>query len=437
MQVIPIRTSGPVHGRVRPPGSKSITNRALVCAALATGTSRLVGVLDSDDTRVMIESWRRLGVRIDPDPNGDAIVVHGCGGAIAPGPLELYAENSGTTIRFMAAVVATGKGDYRLTGNARMQQRPMEDLLIPLRQAQITAVSEFANGCPPIRISTDGWKGGTFPVAGDVSSQFLSGLMLAAPCANHPCTFQVTGKLVSEPYVEMTRGVMSAFGARTEAAPGTYIVQNQGYRATDYRIEPDASAASYFLAAAAITGGQIIIDGLGKSSLQGDVQFIDCLRNMGCSVRIDKSEIEIFGSGRDGNRFPLSGIDINMAHISDTVQTLAMVALFAVGPTTIRGVGHIRHKESDRIADLARELRKVGATVEEFDDGLRIVPAPLRGARLATYDDHRMAMSLSLIGLRVPGIEIENPSCVSKTYPRFFDDLGKIVVNDEEGRALL
>ncbi len=431
MDVLRMQRSGPVQGEIRPPGSKSITNRALVCAALARGRSTLRGVLHSDDTRVMIESWRRLGVSIESTEDKGTLLVEGCGGQIRPGPMELYAENSGTTIRFMAAVAALGHGEYQLTGNARMQQRPIEDLLSALRQAEISACSIHDNGCPPICIVTQGLAGGTVTIAGDISSQFLSAMLLSAPCAQSDSTVVLSTPLVSVPYVEMTQSVMHAFGASSQRVTlkhmgDAFQVRHTGYRATDYSIEPDASAASYFLAAAAITGGHVTIKGLGRSSIQGDILFVECLRQMGCRIDLGDNHVTVSGNNFDGKHIVLNGIDIDMSNISDTVQTLAVVALFAEGETIIRGVGHIRHKESDRIGDLARELRKVGAGVEEFADGLKIIPKGIQGAQLRTYDDHRMAMSLALIGLQVDGIVIEDPHCTSKTYPHYFADLASL-----------
>jgi 3-phosphoshikimate 1-carboxyvinyltransferase len=431
MDLLRMRCSGPVSGEIRPPGSKSITNRALVCASLAKGRSVLRGVLHSDDTRVMIESWRRLGVSIETTAESNSLVVEGCSGTIAPGPIDLYAENSGTTIRFMAAVAALGDGEYRLTGNARMQKRPIEDLLLALRQTNINAKSLNDNGCPPITITTHGLAGGDVTIAGDTSSQFLSGLLLAAPCAKNDFKITLSTPLISEPYVEMTQQVMQAFGAPSQrilsdSGTSSFQVAHGGYLATNYAIEPDASAASYFFAAAAITGGKVTVHGLGSKAIQGDMRFVECLRQMGCQVILEEYRSSISACQPDGKRVALRGIDITMSHISDTVQTLAVVALFAEGETVIRGVGHIRHKESDRIGDLARELRKVGATVEEFSDGMKIIPGKLSGARLSTYDDHRMAMSFALIGLAVDGILIEDPGCTSKTYPHFFTDLASV-----------
>jgi 3-phosphoshikimate 1-carboxyvinyltransferase len=260
-------------------------------------------------------------------------------------------------------------------------------------------------------------------VRGDISSQYLSGLLMAAPGAAAPVTLHVDGTLVSQPYIRMTLSVMESFGVdvETDDCLGRFtIAAPQLYRAQKYEIEPDASAASYFWAAAAIAGGSVTVEGLSARSLQGDVAFVDCLESMGCEVRRESDAITVVGR-------PLHGVDVDMNAISDTVQTLAVVALFADGPTTICNVGHIRHKETDRIGAVAAELRKLGATVDERDDGLTIVPGKLRGATIATYDDHRMAMSFALAGLRQAGVWINDPGCTRKTYPRFFDDLARTV----------
>jgi 3-phosphoshikimate 1-carboxyvinyltransferase len=415
-----ILPSGPIRASIRPPGSKSISNRALVCAALAEGDSLLTGALESDDTQVMITALRQLGIGVKHDPAARTVRVEGVNGRIPAPQALLYVGNSGTTIRFLTAMVALGHGVYRLAGKPRMAQRPIKDLLDALRQLGADATSEFGTDCPPVLVRADGLHGGPATVAGDVSSQFLSGLLMAAPYAREPVELRVQGELVSQPYVEMTLAVMEAFGVAVGRQPGRFrIPGGQRYRGRQYDIEPDASAASYFFAAAAVTGGRVTVEGLSKSSLQGDVAFCDCLQKMGCTVDCRPDSITVTGG-------KLQGIDVNMNALSDTVQTLAAAALFADGPTTIRGVAHIRYKETDRIRHLARELRKLGADVEEHDDGLQILPHPLHGAEIETYDDHRMAMSLALVGLRIPGVKILNPACTAKTYPNYFDDLERL-----------
>jgi 3-phosphoshikimate 1-carboxyvinyltransferase len=418
---IAIQPSGPVRGTIRPPGSKSITNRALVCAALAEGESLLTGALDSEDTRVMIEGLGRLGIEVEQDPQAATIRVRGCRGLPPAHQAELLAANSGTTMRFLTALVTLGHGTFRIDGSPRMRERPIADLLEALKQLGAEAASERGNGCPPVVVRAAGLRGGRATVAGSISSQFLSGLLMAAPAAQRPVELEVSGELVSKPYVEMTLAVMAAFGVEVEKEDLRRFVVPAGrlYQGRPYAIEPDASAASYFFAAAAITGGRVTVEGLTRRSLQGDVAFCDCLARMGCQIEYGPDSITVVGR-------PLRGIDVDMNAISDTVPTLGAVALVAEGPTTIAGVAHIRHKETDRIAALAAELRKFGAAVEEREDGLRIVPAALRSAEIETYGDHRMAMGLALAGLVVPGVLIRDPQCTAKTYRGFFADLARL-----------
>jgi 3-phosphoshikimate 1-carboxyvinyltransferase len=422
MDVIEIEPSGPLHGSIRPPGSKSITNRALVCAAMAEGQSLLSGALDSEDTRVMIESLARLGIDVDHDSAAATIRVAGCAGKLPADHADLFVGNSGTTVRFLTAILTLGRGVYRLDGTPRMRQRPIADLLDALRQLGADAVAESLGECPPVVVRADGLRGGRAAVAGNISSQFLSGLLMAAPYADAGVELAVDGELVSRPYVDMTLAVMASFGVALDCSEASRFVVRapRRYHGRSYAIEPDASAASYFFAAAAITQGEVTVEGLSRDSLQGDVAFCDCLAQMGCEVHSAADRITVVGK-------PLRGIDVDMNAISDTVQTLAAVALFADGPTTVRGVAHIRHKETDRIHALVTELRKLGAEVEERADGLTITPRALHGAEIDTYDDHRMAMSLALPGLRVPGVVIRDPGCTAKTYPRYFDDLRALV----------
>jgi 3-phosphoshikimate 1-carboxyvinyltransferase len=443
----------PPSGTVQVPGSKSITNRALALAALtAKGYAcALQGALQSEDTEVMIEGLRALGFRVLTDWPASLV----CVGSEADDPTiparsaDLWVANSGTTMRFLTALVSLGKGRYRLDGVPRMRQRPIADLLDALRQLGADAVSEHDNGCPPVVVRANGLQGGRVRIRGDISSQFLSALVMVASFADGIVDIKLDGPLVSQSYVEITLKMVRQFGCGLilEDFPGLgnqpgadfRILGHEGRRSDpekiiaaaafhqgfdprrhtllqDYQIEPDASAASYFWAAATIAAGEVTVANLNKRSLQGDVSFVDVLEDMGCEI------FEVAGGLTVKGR-PLHGIDVDMNDISDTVMTLAAVACFAEGPTTIRNVAHIRHKETDRLAALATELRRVGAKVDEFADGLTIRPRPLHGAEIETYDDHRMAMSMALIGLRVPGIVIKNPGCVAKTYPRFFDDL--------------
>ncbi|MEY2447744.1 MAG: 3-phosphoshikimate 1-carboxyvinyltransferase [Acidimicrobiaceae bacterium] len=377
------------------PGSKSITNRALVCAALAEGTSELVGGLWADDTEAMIECLRALGIRIDVI--GPRMTVHGHGGAIPATEAHLDVRLSGTTARFITPLAARGRGRYEIDAAPPMRRRPMAPSFDALRSLGVRVQEVGEPGCLPVVLESSGVHGGRVAVTGDVSSQFISGLLLAG------FDVDVTTAMVSTPYVEMTRAVMRAFAnART------------------FAIEPDASAASYFFAAAALSGGRVSVEGLGTSSLQGDLRFVDVLESMGATVEREPERTTVRGTE------VLHGVDVDLRDLSDMVPTLAAVAVFADSPTTITGVGFIRGKESDRIGDLVAELRRCGIDAVEHDDGITINPGQPRPARIRTYDDHRMAMAFALIGLRSPGIEIENPGCVAKTFPGYFDALDQL-----------
>jgi 3-phosphoshikimate 1-carboxyvinyltransferase len=443
--------SGPPSAAVEVPGSKSITNRALVLAALQAargGVRELRGALRSEDTEVMIEALRALGFRVLTEwPEAAVFISAPAGYSLIPARrADLFVAHSGTTMRFLTAMVSLGHGRFRLDGAPRMRERPIQDLLDALDQLGVAALSEAGNGYPPVVIKADGLRGGAVRMKGNVSSQFLSGLLLAAPFAEGTLSVTVEGPLVSWPYVSMTVQMLRQWGFEGSYHLGEKCSDFAGWEAFlgaarfghgsagacfhvpggqagsppgSYAIEPDASAASYFLAAAAITDGRVTVLGIPRDSLQGDVFFVDTLADMGCRVERCSAGITVHGR-------PLRGIDVDMNDISDTVMTLAAAACFAQGPTTIRNVAHIRHKETDRLRALATELRRVGAEVEEFADGLTITPRPLHGAVIETYNDHRMAMSMALIGLRVPGIVIKNPGCVAKTYPEFFDDLERL-----------
>jgi 3-phosphoshikimate 1-carboxyvinyltransferase len=375
---------------------------------------------------VMIDGLGHLGIEVEPGDSRTRLLVHGAGGEIPALEADLFCANSGTTIRFLTALATLGHGSFRLDGVDRMRQRPIGDLLEALNQLGALASSENGDNCPPVVVHANGLRGGTAKVRGDISSQYLSGVLMAAPRASSPVELVIDGPLVSQPYVQMTLAVMKSFGVDVETAEGLqqfHVAAPQLYRATEYAIEPDASAASYFWAAAAICGGEMTVEGLTADSLQGDVAFVECLEKMGCEVRRDAAGITVIGR-------TLRGIDVVMNAISDTVQTLAVVAIFAEGPTRIRQIAHIRHKETDRIGAVATELRKLGGDVLEHDDGLTIKPVDpqqLKAATIETYHDHRMAMSFALASLRIAGVRIANPSCVEKTYPRFFEDLAVLV----------
>lgn len=427
----------PLVGELRPPGSKSISNRALVLAALSSHTRpvELQGVLFSEDTELMMEALRQLGFEIAVYRQQERVVVRGPERSpiIPVSHAELFCGNSGTTMRFLTAMVSLGRGTYRLDGVPRMRERPIGDLLEALRQLGVEAVSELGSGCPPVRIVTQGWRhNAEVLIRGEISSQFLSGLLLAAPWSCSSVSFHLIGPLVSQPYVEMTLAMLRQFGAHIEIEEGGgsdldsapwqrryFVPVQQPCGCSRYVVEPDATAATYWWAAAAITGGSITVSGLSRESLQGDVRFVEILEGMGCRVEWHANGITVHGA-------QLRGVDVDMNAISDTVMTLAAVACFAEGTTRIRNVAHIRHKETDRLAALAKELQRLGARVREWQDGLEISPGPMRGTVVETYNDHRLAMSLALIGLRVPGVAISNPGCVAKTYPDFFEVLERL-----------
>jgi 3-phosphoshikimate 1-carboxyvinyltransferase len=408
----------PPDATVAVPGSKSYTNRALVCAALATGTSLLDGALVADDTAAMIECLRALG--IDADQRGTVVTVHGCGGAVPATDARLDARLSGTTARFIAPVAALGPGRYRIDGGAPLRTRPMNGVIDGLRQLDVDVIEEGAPGHLPIVVAGGGAPGGHVELTGDTSSQFLSGLLLSGPAWRDGLRVELTTDLVSRPYVDMTVAVMRAFGGDVDANDTRFEVSPTGYGARDYHIEPDASAAAYFFAAAAISGGRVTVDGLGPQSRQGDLRFVDVLEAMGATVTRADASTTVVGPSA------LRGVTVDLRDLSDTVPTLAATAVFAAGPTTITGVGFIRGKETDRIASVVTELRRCGIDAHEHADGLTVVPGVVRPARIETYDDHRMAMAFALIGLGAPGIEIADPGCVAKTFPGYFEALDQL-----------
>ena len=392
-------------------------------AAMTEGKSTLTGALDSDDTIAMLDSLQRLGVEASHDAASATMTVEGVGGDFPNKTAELFIGNSGTSIRFLTAMLGFAGGKYKLDGIERMHERPIGPLVDAIQNLGGGIAALSPNNCPPVQIDGQAILGGEVTLSGSLSSQYLSGLLMASPLAQETVTLQIDGPLISKPYVQMTCEVMKAFGVKVDAdetANRFVIPAGQQYTATDYAIEPDASAASYFWAVPAILGGKATILGLTEDALQGDVGFVRCLDKMGCDVEFGKSSISVSGPAKHG-------IEIDMADVSDTVQTLSAVALFVDGPTTVTNVAHNRVKETDRIGNLAIELRKFGVQVDEHPDGLTIHPAPLNGATIETYDDHRMAMSLSLVGLKQPGVKILNPGCVSKTYPNFFADLKAFV----------
>lgn len=427
LEIRPI-AGGSLATTVAVPGSKSITNRALVLAALNAHryTSVLHGVLRSEDTEIMAKSLWELGFRFELNWPEASIHFQEDPEGISLKPANLYVLNSGTSMRFLTALSSLGDVPIRLDGVARMRERPIGDLLDALQQLGIDARSENNNGCPPVVIRGRGprrWPNNHVKIRGDISSQFLSGLLMTAPLGSRDeIDIELDGPLISIPYVEMTLQMMEHFGMPMLSTGTAFIakpISKDRIAPKEYTVEPDATAASYFFAAAAILGGRVTIPDLPENSLQGDVQFVHVLERMGCRIEKCSAGLTIHGK-------TLQGCDVDMNDISDTVMTLGAVACFANGPTTIRNVAHIRHKETDRIAALTTELRKVGAEVDEFEDGLKITPKPLHGAAIDTYHDHRMAMSMALIGLKVPGVIIRNPGCVAKTYPGFWNDFEKL-----------
>jgi 3-phosphoshikimate 1-carboxyvinyltransferase len=420
------RADGPVIAEVRVPPSKSIVNRALICAALAEGTSEIIGVAPGDDTASMIDCLQRLGcgigVRVD---DGERIAdVIGTGGLLAPGPMTLDAGLAGTTSRFVTALTALGSGEYTIDGAPPLRERPMGPLHDSLAALGARVEPGERAGHLPVTVEGPLRTADAVVMPGDVSSQYVSAMMLIGPYVPGGLKLWLSSGLVSRPYLEITRSVMAAFGVTDVELRERHVTVGPGeYCATDYRVEPDASSASYPLAAAAMVGGAVSVRGLGTDSVQGDARFVEVLESMGCLVTAGAHDTVVMRR-RDT---PLRGVEVDMADISDLVPTLAVVATQAVTPTRITGVGFIRSKESDRLGDLAAELRKTGALVTVEPDGLLIEPTDLlHGAQLDTHHDHRLAMAFGLLGLVVDGIEIRDPAVVSKSWPSFWDELASI-----------
>jgi 3-phosphoshikimate 1-carboxyvinyltransferase len=416
LQIAPVNHA--LHAVVRVPGSKSITNRALLVAALAPGRTVLSNALFSDDSRYCAGALRTLGFELQLDERRLEMAIIGLGGAIPSQRAELFVGNSGTTARFLTAFLTLGRGEFALDGEARMRERPIGDLISAL--TQLGATLEALDGCPPVKILASGLAGGKVSVAGEISSQFLSALLLVGPYARQSIEISMSTELNSKPYVDMTLAVMQDFGVGVKRnGYRSFSVMPARYRSPGtYTIESDASAASYFFAAAAVRGGSVRVEDISRHSRQGDIRFLEVLERMGCSVAEGADGIEVSGAPS------LRGVDVDMRDIPDTAQTLAAIAPFADSPTTIRGIASARAKESNRIAATCAELRRLGVQVEEHPDGMTIHPcANVQPAVIQTYNDHRMAMAFALVGLRVPGVTIENPACVSKSFPSFFEVL--------------
>ena len=426
MQITPIHH--PLSATVRVPGSKSLTNRALLIATLAEGTITLENALFSDDSRYFANALQTLGFEVNPDPENFRMTVTGLGGHIPAASAELFIGNAGTAARFLSAFLTLGHGEYILDGEPRMRERPIGDLVDALGQlgAKVEAVSgQQAAICPPVKITASGLPGGKAQIAGNISSQFLSALLMVAPYAQAPIEIEVTTELNSKPYVDMTLSIMRDFGVDVQRDGYAYFRISPALYSplSTYLIESDASAASYFFVAPAICGGTVTVENISRQSVQGDIAFLDVLEKMGCVVTESENSIMVHRPST------IVGVDIDMRDIPDTAQTLAAIAPFASTPTRISGIASARVKETDRVAATCTELTRLGVCVEEHEDGMTIYPcSTFQPANIQTYNDHRMAMAFSLIGLRVPGVTIENPGCVSKTFPNFFAVLGQLKV---------
>ncbi len=412
------RLPGPVDVTWTVPGSKSITNRALVLAALADGETTLTGALESDDTRHMRAALARMGIAIE-DTGPDALVVRGGRARLHAPDGPLFVGNSGTTVRFLAAVAALVGGEVTLVGDDAMARRPIHVLVEALRAlgADVTC----ATGCPPLTIRGGRLRGGRVRMRGDQSSQYFSALLMAAGFADADLDVEIDGTLVSRPYVDITRRMVADFGGDIAETPaGFHVRAGRPLRGRAYPIEPDASSASYPFALAAALGGAVVVPGLGRDAQQGDYAFTAILEQAGATVTRGETSTRVERMGA------LRGVDVDMHHISDTVMTLAAIAPLAAGPTRVRNVANIRIKETDRLAATVTELRRLGQRVTHGDDWLAIEPAPVTPAVVRCYDDHRIAMSFAILAAAAGGVIIADPACVSKTYPRFFQDLAAV-----------
>ncbi len=405
---------------VRVPGSKSLTQRALIAAALAKGQSVLRGPLASEDTAYTMTALRQMGVEVD-NSDAEAWIVQGSGGVIKTPAEEIFLGNNGTATRFLTSVAALGHGSFKISGGERMAERPIAPLMEALQGWDVQIRSEADNGCPPLIIEADGLSGGKTILPEGKSSQYLSSLLLVAPYSAQQAELEVMGEVFSRPYVEMTLSVMADFGIQAGAAPSLafFRIPQGTYQGTEYAIEGDASGASYFWAAAAITGGRVTVANVPVPSLQGDAQLVPLLARMGCQVSLKDGGITVQGPEQ------LEGIEVDMANMPDVAPTLAVVSAFAQGTTIIKNIAHLRIKECDRLAVMVSELRKMGAEVEEEADRMiihgRAGGSNLHGARIDTHDDHRIAMCFAVAGLRVGGVQVEDEGVVAKSFPDFWD----------------
>lgn len=421
MESLTLQPISLVSGEVNLPGSKSVSNRALLLAALASGKTRLTNLLDSDDIRHMLNALTKLGVSYQLSDNNTVCEVEGLGSSFnVENAQELFLGNAGTAMRPLAAALCLGSGEYVLTGEPRMKERPIGHLVDALKTAGADIEYLENENYPPLKIKGTGLKGGTVKIDGSISSQFLTAFLMSAPLAEGDIKIEIIGELVSKPYIDITLHIMKQFGV--DVINNDYqsfvVPSGQSYKAPgDFLVEGDASSASYFLAAAAIKGGEIKVTGIGRNSIQGDIQFADALEKMG-------AEIEWGDDYVVSRRGELKAVDLDFNHIPDAAMTIATAALFAEGTTAIRNVYNWRVKETDRLSAMATELRKVGAEVEEGEDYITITPTPnLKHAAIDTYDDHRMAMCFSLVALSDTPVTINDPKCTSKTFPDYFDKL--------------
>jgi 3-phosphoshikimate 1-carboxyvinyltransferase len=409
----------PPDATIRIPGSKSVTNRALLVAALANGPSSITNPLFSDDSYWLMDALVKLGFGLTADREGGEVRIDGRGGEIPGSDVDLFVGNAGTVARFLPPALALGPGPYTVDGVPRMRERPVSDLVEGMRQ--LGAAVEYAGEKDryPLKVGGGGIRGGTARISGARSSQFASGLLMAAPYAEAPVALRIDGR-EQWPYIGITVAVMRSFGVDVTEDPDLFSVQPAAYKPLDYAVEPDASAASYFMAAAALTGGSVEIPGLGSTSTQGDLRFAEILQLMGCDVDLTPNSIKVNGPNR------LRGVDVDMNAFSDTMMTLAAIAPFAEGPTTIRNVAHTRLQETDRLSAVATELGRLGVPTHQTPSSIRIIPQTPGPAVVRTYGDHRMAMAFAVTGLVVSGIGIQAPGCVTKTFPDFFGRLGEL-----------
>ena len=419
----PVQTAPIRNAVIRVPGSKSYSHRMVIAAALAAGTSHIENILKSEDLEHTLSALETLGAAISAQGRATTITGMDRNGRILlnPSPPPIYIGNSGTTMRLMTAVAALGEGTCRLHGTDRMHERPIGELLDALRQLSVGAVSVNNNGCPPVEITGPLTRGGIVNLDCSVSSQYLSALLLIAPCLKTGLEINITGSLVSRPYVEMTIDVMNRFGVEVHRKGDGYfrVPGNQTYHPGSYTVEPDCSQAGYFWAAGAITGVPVTVSGISTHTRQGDVGFVQVLKSMGCIVRDTPDGITVH---RDANR-RLAAISVDMQDMPDLVPTLSVVAAFARGKTVIKNVAHLAAKESDRLAAVESELTKMGISAKRTKDGIAITGGTPHGADIETYDDHRIAMSFAIAGLFVPGIRIADPACVEKSFPEFWEVL--------------